>query len=141
MFDHLSDIQVLAIEKLAAAEARKRKARKNIPPGDHDGEATVTVKFSMTVGEDTDEQGRDRFAMARFAVLLCSRLNTKLKAQKKAIDIQEIMDRSLSVDLEKKEWAGFNKEILTTHRNYLQSLERKARKGTVTVSKLSGGAV
>tara|TARA_R100001086_G_scaffold852_1_gene426 strand:+ start:4081 stop:4488 length:408 start_codon:yes stop_codon:yes gene_type:complete len=130
MFNDLSDIQLLALATLANKEAKKRKSRDQVNPGSYSGEV-LGIKYTLTVGEDTDQQGSDKLAMARFAVLLCSRLHTKLKAQKKAIDIQEIMDRSLSVDLDKKEWAGFHKEISTTHKNYLQSLERKARKGTV----------
>jgi hypothetical protein len=130
MFNDLSDIDLLALANLAKKAATKRKSRSKVEPGSYSGEV-FGIKYSLTVGEDTDEQGRDKLAMARFAVLLCSKLHTKLKAQKKALDVQEIMDRSLSVDLEKKEWAGFHKEILTTHKNHLASLERKARKGTV----------
>jgi hypothetical protein len=138
MFNHLSDIQVIAIEKLAGAEAKRRKARSNIQPGNHDGEATVTVKFSMSVAEDTTASARDSLVMTRLALVLCERLERRLKSQGKALHVDELLEKAQGISAKVHPIFG---KLDASRKSYLSTLPREPRKGAVTVSKLSGGAV
>jgi hypothetical protein len=127
MFDNLSDKDLLALANLAKKAANKRKSRSKVEPGSYSGEV-FGIKYSLTVGDDTTTQATDSLVMTRLALLLLERRKARLKKQDKALHVEELLERSLTIDCETH---SINGELKKVRENYLQSLERKARKGAV----------
>ena len=126
-FDFLSDLDLLALATLANKEAKKRKSRDQVNPGSYSGEV-LGIKYTLTVGEDTTTSATDSLVMTRIALLLLERQSARLKKQGKALHVQELLERSLDVDCKVHPIAG---RLEQARKDYLASLERKARKGTV----------
>ncbi len=141
--DILDDFDVLALSKIFTNEAKRRNSRGNVATGTHHGEVAIganrltgIIEYTLTVGEDYTVPGSDSLVMTRLALLLLERRKARLKKQDKALHVEELLERSLTIDCETHPIKG---ELKKARDNYIGSLKPKARKGAVKAAIVQGG--
>ena len=127
MFDNMTDQDLLALEYLAKKETKARKARSTLTAGDYSG-TLFGFDYALTVGADTTTSGSDPLVMTRLALVLLDRLETRLKGQGKALNVEAMLEKAQGLDAKVHSIAG---RLEASRKAYLAELPRKNRKGAV----------
>ena len=127
MFDNMTDTDLLALEYLAKKEAKARGARGTLTTGDYSG-TLLGCEYALTVGEDTTTSGSDPLVMTRLALVLLDRLETRLKGQGKALNVEAMLEKAQGTEPKVHSIAG---RLEASRKAYLSNLPRKERKGTL----------